>query len=222
MIVVIGQPVLRTTPAGAHAAGMAAVVASEAARRGATVQLIGKVGEDRAGEEVVLALARDGIGHVALLRDPYRQTPRLVEEPVAEPDEVELDDDAGVPVERLEPADPTQRPAFDAGDLDLGLRYLTEFGVLVATEPLDDALARVVADAAGWSGATLIAVAARDGGEPPGLPPGAIVLVAPEADPDGVFGRLVGALAATIDSGTDPAAAFREIVAAAGWEPAEA
>ncbi|HSK51870.1 MAG TPA: hypothetical protein VLA44_03885 [Clostridia bacterium] len=221
MIVVIGQPVLRTTPAGAHAAGMAAVVAAEAARRGATVQLIGKVGEDRAGEEVVLALARDGIGHVALLRDPYRQTPRLVAESVAEPDEVELDDDAGLPVERLDPADPAQRPAFDAGDLELGLRYLTEFGVLVATEPLDDALARVVADAAGWSGATLIAVAARDGGEPPGLPPAAIVLVAPEADPDDVFGRLVGSLAASIDSGTEPGAAFRDIVAAAGWEPAE-
>jgi hypothetical protein len=221
VIVVIGQPVLRTTPAGAQAAGMAAVVAAEAARRGATVQLIGKVGEDRAGEDVVLALARDGIGHVALLRDPYRQTPRLVADPVLDPAGVGLDDDADLPAERLEPADPARRPAFDAGDLDLGLRYLTEFGVLVATEPLDEALGRVVADAAGWSGATLIAVAARPGGEPPGLPPGAIVLGAPEADPDGVFGRLVGALAATIDSGTDPGTAFREIVAGAGWEPAE-
>jgi len=55
-----------------------------------------------------------------------------------------------------------------------------------------------------------------------GMPPDAIVLGAPVDDMDGVFDRLVGQLAAAIDAGADPQAAFREAVAGAGWEPAEA
>ena len=54
------------------------------------------------------------------------------------------------------------------------------------------------------------------------MPPDAIVLGAPADDRDGVFDRLVGQLAAAIDAGADPRAAFHEAVAGAGWEPAEA
>jgi hypothetical protein len=222
VIVVIGQPVLHIAPEGPRAAGIAATAAAEAARRGAPVQLVGKVGEDRDGEAVVLALARDGVGHVALLRDPGRPTPRLVDSSASEPQELALEDEVADPPQRLEPADPAARPALDAGDLDLGLRYLTEFRVIVATEPLTDEAARIVTDATGWSGATLIAMAGEDGSVPADLPAGAIVLAAPPSDPDGAFARLVGTLAAAIDGGAEPHAAFREIVQAAGWEPAGA
>lgn len=222
MIVVIGQPVLHMAPEGPRVAGTAATAAAEAARRGAPVQLIGKIGDDPDGEAVVLALARDGVGHVALLRDPARATPRLVEASSGESPELALEDEAAVPPARLEPADPAARPALDAGDLDLGLRYLTEFRVLVTAEPLGDEAARIVAGATAWSGATLIALVGEDGSVPVDLPPGAIVLAAPPTDPDGVFARLVGTLAAAIDGGAAPSAAFREIVQAAGWEPAGA
>jgi hypothetical protein len=78
MIVVVGLAAYSTTADGQGSAGGLAVdVAAEAARRGGTVELVGKVGDDGAGDAVVLALGRLGIGHAALLRDPARPTPVL-------------------------------------------------------------------------------------------------------------------------------------------------
>jgi hypothetical protein len=114
------------------------------------------------------------------------------------------------------------RPALDAGDVELGLRYLTEFRVVVVADELDEAALRVAGDAAGWNNGTLVTVVPEGQPEPAGLPPDAIILGAPGVDPDGVFDRLVGQLAAAIDAGADPRAAFSEAVAGAGWEPAEA
>ena len=216
MIVVVGQPVLRSTSEGPVASGPAARIALSAASRGAAVQLIGKIGEDPAGDELLLALTRGSVGHVALLRDPTRETPRL-EDRARGPAEA-VDDDESVPVE---PADPARRPALDVGDIELGLRYLTEFRVIVSTEPLDGAVVRVVSEAAGWAGATIIALVPEGGREPDGLPDRAIVLASPPDDPDGTFARFVGEMAAAIDAGSEPAAAFRGAVAADGWEPAE-
>jgi hypothetical protein len=45
------------------------------------------------------------------------------------------------------------------------------------------------------------------------------VLGSPADDAD-AFDRLVGELAAAIDAGGDPRAAFRELVGSTGWEPA--
>ena len=218
MIVVIGQPVLHVAAGEPVATGSAAAIALTAVARGATVQLVGKVGEDPEGEAVVLALARGGVGHVALLRDPARRTPVLVEsggEPAGP------DDDPAVSL-RVEPADASLRPQLDAGDVELGLRYLTEFRVLVTTEPLDTELVRVVGAAAGWSAATLVALVPPGAAEPEPAPADAILLQAPDADTEGAFDRLVGELAAAIDSGVEPRRAFRDLVAAGGWEPAEA
>lgn len=157
---------------------------------------------------------------MALLRDATRHTPRLVgsaEDSLA-PD---ADDEVGG-TPRIEPADAAQRPGLDVGDVELGLRYLTEFRVIVACDPLDAATARVVADAANWSTTTLMAIVPAGGPEPVSLPDDSIVLQAPASDPDGVFDRLVGELAAAIDSGADPQAAFRALLAGEGWEPASA
>jgi hypothetical protein len=42
---------------------------------------------------------------------------------------------------------------------------------------------------------------------------------APDEDPDGVFAETVGAFAAALDDGDDPAVAFRSTVRAEGWTP---
>ncbi len=93
--------------------------------------------------------------------------------------------------------------------------------MVVVADQLDEMALRVAADAAGWNNGTLVAVVKDGRPEPAGLPPDAIVLGAPDADSDGVFDRLVGQLAAAIDAGAEPRAAFREAVAGTGWEPAE-
>ena len=207
MIVVIGQPVLGRVDGEPVATGTSARIGLAAAARGAVVQLVGKVGEDADGEALTLALAQGHVGHVAVLRDPALPTP--LAGPVGD-DAAGPDDDHPVPA----------GPALDGADIELALRYLTEFGVLVLAEHLDDPALRVVIDAAGWSNATLIAVLPDGRREPAGLPSDAIVLGSPADDAEGAFDRLVGGLAAAIDAGGDPQAAFRELVGSAGWERA--
>ena len=99
MIVVIGLPSFRPPAEGraAAASGLAAGVARAAVAAGATVQLIGKVGDDPSGDALVLALARDGIGHVALLRDAVHPTP--IDAATGDPDEFELGAAATTPDE---------------------------------------------------------------------------------------------------------------------------
>ena len=211
MIVVIGQPVLGRVDGSPVATGSAARIALAAASHGAAVQLVGKVGEDPDGEALVLTLAQGHVGHVALLRDPAHATPRDLLADGSAPDPA-----AGDPAA----SDATPRPALEAADVELALRYLTEFRVVVLADDLDEPAVRVVADAAGWSNATLIALVPEGHAELTDLPPDAIVLGAPAGDADGAFDRLVGGLAAAIDAGADPRVAFRELVAGAGWEPA--
>ena len=206
MIVVIGQPVLGRVDREPVATGSAARIALAAAARGAVVQLVGKVGEDVDGEALVLALAQGHVGHVAVQRDPAHPTPR------AEP----ADDDAAAE----DDVHPGTELALDAADIELALRYLTEFRVIVVADELDSTVLRVAADATGWSNGTLIAVVPDGRREPDGLPPDAIVLGSPPDDAEGAFDRLVGELAAAIDAGGDPRTAFRELIGSTGWEPA--
>jgi sugar/nucleoside kinase (ribokinase family) len=211
VIVVIGQPILGRVDGEPVPTGSAARIALAAASSGGSVQLVGKVGEDADGEALVLALAQGHVGHVAVLRDPAHATPR----------EVSSDGDAAdAPDNERIATNQSERPALDAADVELALRYLTEFRVVVLADDLDEPAVRVVADAAGWSNATLIALIPEGRAEPTELPPDAIVLGAPAADADGAFDRLVGGLAAAIDAGADPRVAFRELVTGAGWEPA--
>ena len=210
MIVVIGQPALGRVDGEPVAAGSAARIALAAAARGAAVQMVAKVGEDPDGEALVLALAQGHVSHVAVQRDPSHPTPRAGALDEA-PDSDEL---------ATTPASPAGGLALDAADVDLALRYLTEFRVVVLAGDLDAAAVRVAADATGWSNGTLIAVVGEDRSDAADLPPDAIVLGAPADDAEGAFDRLVGELAAAIDAGGDPKAAFRDLVASAGWEPA--
>ena len=128
MIVVVGLPAYADSPDGERCAGGLAVeIAAAAVRRGGTVELVGKVGNDGAGDAVVVALGRMGVGHAALLRDPVLPTPVFAAAPVDD-DATELD--ADVPVGRLLPEDPASRPALEAADVDLALKFLPQAGVI--------------------------------------------------------------------------------------------
>jgi ribokinase len=214
MIVVIGSPIGRLADGAISAGGMSSRVALAAARAGAAVQVVGKTGDDPTADAVVLDLARGGVGHVALLRDGSRPTPleSLIE--AAE------DEDADAPDE-VAPAPSTDGPAVDAADVDLGLRYLTTFDVVVVAEPAPPDLVAVVADAAGWSEARMLLVVAPGSPPPADLPGDVVVFEAPDADPDGVFADLVGSFDAALAEGADAGDAFRASVASDGWTEVE-
>jgi len=211
VIVVIGSPHGRHTAQGIAAAGVAVTIGRVAAAAGAEVQLVGKVGEGPAGDAVLLAMAHDRVGHVAVLRDASTPTPlaadvaggdALLEPEGDEPPDTHPDEAAG--------------PALDSGDLELALRYLPDYRVLVVAHPLDaNALATVVA-AGRWAEAQLIVVVAS-GATAPGLPDDATVLEAPAHDADGAFAAVVGAYAAALDRGASPADAFASASAESGW-----
>jgi hypothetical protein len=239
VIVVIGSPSARPTAQGVGAVGLAATVAQAAVALGSAVQLVGRVGEDPAGDGVLLALAATGVEHVAVLREPTRLTPSVAPPGglPASPDgpilgetpsmdetlsDAMLDDTDGDP--EADPADASAVRAdanpdglpLDAADLELALRYLPDYRVVVLAVDLDSSALATVVGAAGWAGAHLIALvtgaaASND------LPPDATVLERPATDPDGAFARVVAAYAAALDQGREPRAAFDEASGGAGW-----
>ena len=245
MIVVVGDPTLRFEGGGAPggAGGPAAALARACVGAGASVQLAGKVGDDPAGDEILLALTRDGIGHVALLRDAGVTT-RLDAPAVAadaglaevdpEADEwaVAADDDPEGAPGATDPADrAAPGPARTAApvsmlapeDLDLALRYLSTFAVLIVAQPLSPETLAVAVESAAYSGAHLVVVDGPDSATATlaAVPADDITaLESPLADPDGDFAGLVGRYAAALDGGTPPSAAFRAALGAAGWEAA--
>jgi hypothetical protein len=226
VIVVIGSPSVLPGDPGqrATATGRSADVARGAIDAGSSVQLVGKVGDDPAGDALLLALADAGIGHVAVLRDPARATPLSPPPAVAATLEIEsmlVDDDAFNGPDPSSPgASSTSSgplPTIDAGDLELALRYLPDHRIVVVAEPLDaDALGAVTGDCS-YVGAQLIAIL-EPGGAGGDLPPDATVFEAPGADPDGVFARTVGRFAAALDQGVPGPAALAQATAGAGWQ----
>jgi hypothetical protein len=156
------------------------------------------------------------VGHVALLRDSDHPTP-LAPDPRSDDAEPAPPDDVAVQAAAPEVPPP---PPLDAADVELGLRYLATFAVVVLAEPAGQEVVRVVADAARWSAAQLVMVV-EAGTEPAdGLPPDAVVFEAPADDRDGVFAALVGRFAAALDDGAAPADAFHSSIAAEGWTEA--
>ena len=204
MIVAIGGLVWRAGEPGA-ADGRAVSIARMAAAAGASVQLVGKVGDDPEGDQLLADLARAGIGHVAVLRDAAARTPVVA--PL--PDDAEADD---------QPLPPPEGLGLDAADVELALRYLTDFRVVVVADPLSTDACRSVAEAASFAGAHLVVVA-DSGDSADDVPVGATVLAGPASDDAEGFGRLVGTYAAAVDRGIAPAAAFDEAATAVGLEP---
>lgn len=136
MIAIVGSPIAEVDGSGAHQAGGLGVRVARALRRlDERVEIIGRIGTDRAGEEITLSLARDGIGHVALLRDAALPTP------------------VGPSARGIE---------LDRGDVQLGLRYLTSYSSVLLVDPRDAALVQAVAEEAAFGGAYLLVVADAD------------------------------------------------------------
>ncbi len=231
MIVVVGSVAYRLEGDGTGSAvGIAPAVAAQAAAAGASVEMLTRIGEDGAGEELLLALARNGIGHLAVRRDPTRPTTLAWRGPGGPP-ENEADASAGPLLGSDEAAVPASTPEWEAegvplaspdlepADIALGLQYLRDFRVVVAIEPLDDGAAPVIAEAAAFASASLVVVA--HAGQPSAAAYAmATVLEAPADDGDGAFARLVGRYAAGIDRGTPVVEAFRAATTADGWEVA--
>ena len=212
MIVVIGSLRLRGSGPDADAAGLAASIAAAAATEGARVELIGKLGDDPAGDAVLLSLARQGVGHVALLRDPGRRTTTTAAA-IDERVDVEAREAATADVGAAEPAGSGESPTLEAADAGLALRYLPEISVIVAVHLAPGVLAEAAA-AAGWADTSLVVVVPADGVPPDGLPAGAVTLAAADGDESAVGGA-VGRYAAALDRG-DPAAAAYDVLVAAG------
>jgi len=217
VIVVVGSPQGRQTDQGITASGVAATVARIAAAAGAEVQLVGKVGDGPAGDAVLHSLAQSHVGHVAVLRDVSAATPIAQSSPepqalLDEEDQLPSDADGADPRAIIEPAAPT----LDSGDLQLALRYLPDYRVVVVADPLDDPALGTVVAAAGWAGAQLIVVVAA-ASKATSIPDEATVLEAPAVDPDGAFAAVVGAYAAALDRGAPPAEAFASASAGSGW-----
>jgi sugar/nucleoside kinase (ribokinase family) len=216
MIVVLGSLAWREAPAPTPA-GRAPEIAMAAAARGARTEIVGRVGDDRAGDALVIALGVAGVGHAAVLRDPVHATPML-----ASP---APDDDPDPFADEL-PAPPATGggPRLEPADITLGLSYLTSFGVLVVADDVPASALPACVAGAQFSGAHLVVLLPPGRRPPAALPEDATVLVAPDVADDGAFAALVGAYAAAVDAGEEPAAAFRIATGAVGWEtaPAEA
>lgn len=215
MITVVGIPAWRDDePAGP--AGRACDIAAAAAERGSRVELVGRAGDDPAGDRLMLALAGAGVGHAAVLRDPARPTPRVAA-PV-EPDAVDPVSDAD-----LEVAPPVvPGPRLEPEDVLLGLRYLVDFSVLVVVEDVPLEALPFAVDAAAFAGAHLVLLVPAGVLPPADLPADATVLAAPDGPDDGEFGTLVGVYAAALDRGIGPADAFRAATGGGSWEVAPA
>jgi hypothetical protein len=213
VIVVVGSPRARLAePGSVVAAGLAAHVALAAAAAGAPVQIVGRVGEDAPGEGALLDLAQRGVGHVAVLRDPARATP------IDQPNATSADADADAVVDGLDAEDPViaplDAPSIDAADLELALRYLPDYRVIVIAEPIAADVLRVAASAVGWSGSALVVVG--DASDSTGMPDEVTVFARPDSDPDGAFAAMVGTYAAGLDRGDDPREAFTAATVAVG------
>jgi hypothetical protein len=190
VILVVGRPGLTEEGKLDRTTSRVALAAVEA---GARVELVGSVGDDADGDAVALELGRAGIGHAALLRDPAGATPR--------------------------PSTTDALPRLDSGDLDLGLRYIADWRVLVMAEPIDEETLAVAADAAVYHAAALILVVAQGADSQVGLDRAATVLEMPEEDA-GAFGALVGRYAALLDAGRPAEDAWHEALSGSGWEEA--
>jgi sugar/nucleoside kinase (ribokinase family) len=211
MIVVVGSPAWRPAePAGP--AGRTCEIALAAAAAGARVELVGRIGDDRAGDALVLALAGSGVGHAAVLRDPARATPLAATAP--EPDTLDVFGEEPPPRVATDGTAPRLQPA----DVSLGLSYLTAFAVLVAADDAPLEVLPACVAGASFAGAHLVVLLPAADPAPADLPAAATVLAAPGPD-DGAFGALVGTYAAGLDAGREPADAFRAATSGIGWEP---
>ncbi|HEY6058580.1 MAG TPA: hypothetical protein VIV06_11135, partial [Candidatus Limnocylindrales bacterium] len=178
------------------------------------------------GDALLLALARAGVGHAAVLRDAGIRTRTVgLPETAVDVDESALDllDEAGSPgtASKAPAGEPPAAPEaalarLGAGDVELALRYLSDIAVIVVTEPLDAGASSAVAAGAAFAGAQLVAVV-EPGQAVPEAFEGGSVFEMPGGDAGPAFASFVAAYAAALDRGDPPATAFDEARSSSGW-----
>ena len=212
MIVVIGNP-RRVFGSEPGVGGTPALAAIAAVRAGAKVELVGKLGDDAPGDEVVIALGRQGVGHAALLRDPGHrtrvETVAATDEPAPFGEETDSRE-----MSAPEPVEASDSPVLEPEDVQLALRYLPDIRAIVVAEPLPEDVLAAVQEAASYVAAPIVVVA--DAASSPEVD---LVLAAPPTDPDGAFAELLGQVGAAIDRGVAVDEAFREVSATLGVTP---
>jgi len=214
VIVVVGSPLVGVTEGGLRAAGMATGIARAAAAAGSEVQVVGKVGEDPGGDAILLDLAAGNVGHVAILRDPSRPTPAASLAPADEP---AFDDEGDRPIsDDTDPVTTEFGLSLEGADIELALRYLPDYRVLVVADSLAEPSLQVALAAASWNGAALVVIVPA-GATQPAAGEDATVIEAPPDDPDDAFAGIVGAYAAAIDRGEEPKEAFASASSTLGW-----
>ena len=212
MIVVIGSAQLVIADGERSAGGLAVDIARAAASGGSRVEFIARIGDDPAGDDLLVALSRHKIGHVATLRDASRPTPVSVV----------LDDVAG-PAE-LEPSTDTAGPdadhALEREDVGLALRYITDFDVVVAVHVGREVLLEV-AEASGWASAHLVVVGRSGDDAPASIPGDSLVIVDDSDDGESAVGAAIGRYAAAVERGEDPKTAYGSILVAGAGSSAD-
>jgi hypothetical protein len=206
VIVVIGALRLRGSGDDSDAAGLVSSVATAAAAEDTRVEVIARLGDDPAGDAVLLSLARQKVGHVAVLRDLGDATT------IVPDDAVEIPDPAASEA-TVEPTSTSTRdaPHLEAADANLALRYLPQIGVVVAVHLPDDVLAEAIA-AATWAETALVVIVPPGAAVPTGLPPTAVTLEIDDQD-ESAAGAAVGRYVAALDRGDPPRDAFEALVA---------
>ena len=208
MIVVIGSTWLRGAGPEAVADGLTGMIVRSAATADTAVELITKVGDDPVGDALLLSLARDRVGHVAVLRDAVHRT---AQRPATDPVSVVETDPNGDWI-----VTPSSGSGLDSADVGLALRYLTDYRVIVAVHPGPGVVGEAAA-AADWAGAHLIVITRPDEPVPDGVPSAALVVaVADGGDEVEAVGERLGRYAAAVDRGEDAAAAFAALTAEPG------
>jgi hypothetical protein len=217
MVIVLTSPLVKaeTTPGGRRGrrrgSGLGLEIALATAAAGGRVEIVGKVGDDEAGNAIAVELERAGVGHAALLRDPSTGTPV---------------DGRDAPL------------ALGRADVELALRYLVDFRVVISADRLSAEASEVVAEAARYAGAHRVIVAEADaraanvpGVDATGADPtedDVTVLAAPGAQAGAdrgfatlaAFAAFVGRYAGLLDTGRAPRDAFETAAAETGREPA--
>jgi hypothetical protein len=205
VIVVIGSLRLRGSGDDSDAAGLVSSVATAAAAGDARVEVIARLGDDPAGDAVLLSLARQKVGHVAVLRDLGEATAMVPDDTLETPDPATPETAA-----TASPAATPNTADLEAADVNLALRYLPQIGVIVAVHLSDDVLAEAVA-AATWADTALVVIVPAGTSVPKGLPPTAVTLEIDDQD-ESAAGAAVGRYAAALDRGDPPRDAFEALV----------
>jgi hypothetical protein len=201
MIVVIGSIRLRGSGADADAAGLTSAIAIGAAAADGHVEVITRLGDDPAGDAVLLALARHRVGHVAVLRDAGSATEVMAD----------ADDEPAPPDSTDERVETPRGWVLEPADANLALRYLPEMGVIVAVHVDAAVLAEAVA-AASWADTSLIVVVPPAAGVPSGLPDDAVTLELDDSDASSA-GAAIGRYAAALDRGDAARDAYDALIA---------